>query len=131
MSNFATHTEEEDFILPMETLQQRDFVPSAQGQLAVEIGEASEGSEEMTGYRSEFRNVVVGGSGEEGNGDSDEDLHVVSQEDTKSLFSEWLCMQRVGVARMMAVIMMDTLKTELGLTYMKAAEDWWLSCWLF
>ena len=46
----------------------------------------------------------------------------MTQEDTKSLYSEWLCMQPVGVGRMMAVIMMDTLKSELGLAHMKAAE---------
>ena len=134
--DFSMDAEQEVAVLSTDTMEQRGFVPAAQWELVEEGGEVSG---EMSGERSELRNVVDGsssddydngddngsdGEGSAGDGsDSDEDSdYQVSEEDTKSLYSEWLCMQPVGVARMMAVIMMDTLKSELGLAHMKAAD---------
>ena len=125
--------EQEVAVLSTDTTEEQGFIPSAQGELVEEGGEVSEG---ISGERSELSNVVDGSSsddcgnedgngsdGEGSGGDSDEDAdYRVTQEDKKSLYSEWLCMQPIGVARMMAVIMMDTLKSELGLAQMMAAE---------
>ena len=132
---FSTNVEEESSVLSSAAMEQRDNVPPAQGELA---GEGREVSEEASGEssRSGLRNASSSdeygdgndsdsdseGSGDDGS-DSDEDAdYEVSQEEARSVCSEWLCAQPIGVARMMAVIMMDTLKSELRLAHLKAAE---------
>jgi len=133
--DFSMDAEQEVSVLSTDTTEEQGFIPSAQRELVEEGGEVSEG---ISGQRSELRNVVDGSSSDDcgndaGNGSDVEGKgsgsggdegadYKVTQEDTKSVYSEWLCMQPVGVGRMMAIIMMDTLKSELGLAHMKAAE---------
>ena len=131
--DFSMNAEQEAGVLSADAMEQRGYVPPAQGELTEEGREAREetsGESSRSGLRNSNSSVEYGdgdGNDSEGSGDDGSDSiedadYEVSQEEARSVCSEWLCAQPIGVARMMTVIMMDTLKSELRLAHMKAAE---------
>ena len=133
--DFPANAELEDSVLFADVTEQRAYVPPSQEELTEEgreVNEETSGESSRSGLRNDSSSDENGAgdgsdSDSDGSSDDDRDSHAdedyeVSQEEARSVCSEWLCAQPIGVARMMAVIMMDTLKSELRLAHMKAAE---------